>query len=108
MVLILSGRNIGYLPDHVAAPHVAAGTLRALRPDLTRLVTEVAAITGPSSNDFKLARRFVDCLIDTHMEANGGATISQLANLSTEDAERGDPAGEAGVAATTIRRHAKA
>ena len=93
MVLILSGRNIGYLPDHVAAPHVAAGTLRALRPDLTRLVTEVAAITGPSSNDFKLARRFVDCLIDTHMEANGGAGIAQLTDAAAEEPDHFEPNG---------------
>jgi len=69
--LILSGRNIGLLPDHVAGPHVAVGRLRMLRPDLTRHVSRVAAVLGPSSADFKLARRFADCLIDAHMEAPG-------------------------------------
>jgi LysR family transcriptional regulator, transcriptional activator for bauABCD operon len=69
MTLILSGRNIGYLPDHVAQPHVETGMLRVLRQDLTRKVHAIAAVTGPSSSEFKLARRFVDCLIDTHMES---------------------------------------
>ncbi|BDA82735.1 LysR family transcriptional regulator [Aureimonas sp. SA4125] len=68
MTLILSGRNIGYLPDHVAAPHVESGRLRVLRHDLTGKVHAIAAVTGPSSSEFKLARRFVDCLVDIHME----------------------------------------
>lgn len=77
MTLILSGRNIGYLPDHVAAPYVETGRLRRLRPDLTRMVTRVAAVTGPSSADFKLARRFVDCLVDIHMEGDSGSSEQQ-------------------------------
>jgi DNA-binding transcriptional LysR family regulator len=32
--LILTGAFLGYLPEHFAAPYVAAGRLRALRPDL--------------------------------------------------------------------------
>ncbi|WP_420342433.1 LysR family transcriptional regulator [Paenirhodobacter sp.] len=32
--LILSGRFLGYLPGHYAQPFVAAGRMRALRPDL--------------------------------------------------------------------------
>ncbi|MBH0237983.1 LysR family transcriptional regulator [Methylobrevis albus] len=69
LVLILSGRNIGYVPDHVAQAYFATGQLRPLRPDITRLVNPISAITGPSTADFKLARRFVDCLVDLHMEA---------------------------------------
>ncbi|MBJ3774060.1 LysR family transcriptional regulator [Acuticoccus mangrovi] len=67
--LVLSGRNIGYLPDHVAAPYVAQGRLRALRPDLTRMVSPVVAMTGASVKDFKFAQRFVDSLVDVHTEA---------------------------------------
>jgi DNA-binding transcriptional LysR family regulator len=101
MMLILSGRNIGYLPDHVAAPHVKAGKLRALRPDLTRLVTQVAAFTGPRSSDFRLALRFVDCLIDTHMEALDPAAVGRTADGRVETPvpgaggarSRGAPAG---------------
>jgi hypothetical protein len=67
LALILSGRNIGYVLDHTAAPFFNAGTLRALRPDLFRLVNPVTAMIGPGATDFKLARRFVDCLVDVHM-----------------------------------------
>jgi DNA-binding transcriptional LysR family regulator len=69
LTLIMSGRNIGYLPDHVAQKTVAAGRLRALRPDLTARVHSITAMTGPRSSGFKLARCFVDCLVDTHMES---------------------------------------
>lgn len=34
LMLLLSGRFIGFLPCHLADAHVAAGTLRAIRPDL--------------------------------------------------------------------------
>ncbi|MFD2030778.1 LysR family transcriptional regulator [Ancylobacter dichloromethanicus] len=68
LALILSGRNIGYVLDHTAQPLIAAGSLRALRPDLVRIVNPVTAMIGPAAADFKLARQFVDCLIDVHME----------------------------------------
>ncbi|QFR34936.1 LysR family transcriptional regulator [Ancylobacter sp. TS-1] len=68
LALILSGRNIGYVLDHTAEPLFAAGALRALRPDLMRIVNPITAMVGPGAADFRLARRFVDCLIDVHME----------------------------------------
>lgn len=36
LILILSGQYLGFLPDHVAKPWVAAGRLRALSPQLIR------------------------------------------------------------------------
>lgn len=79
LALILSGRNIGYLPSHMAERYVEQGLLRVLRSDMTHLVNPITAITGPSSSDFKLARRFVDCLIDLHMEAAPDPNVSTLA-----------------------------
>ena len=35
LAFVLSGAHIGYLPEHIAAPWVAAGKLRALLPDAT-------------------------------------------------------------------------
>ena len=75
--LVLSGRNIGTLPDHVAEPHVAAGRLRALRPDLTQRTTAVAAMTGQGVKTFKLVQRFVDCLVDVHTEARAVAAAAR-------------------------------
>ncbi|WP_428029469.1 LysR family transcriptional regulator [Ancylobacter sp.] len=68
LALILSGRNIGYVLDHTAQPLFDGGSLRALRPDLVRIVNPITAMMGPAAADFKLARHFVDCLIDVHME----------------------------------------
>jgi DNA-binding transcriptional LysR family regulator len=69
LALILSGRNIGYLPDHIGEPLCADGRLRALRPELTRLKTPIVALTGQNATEFQLARTFVDCLVDVQMEA---------------------------------------
>lgn len=68
LALVLSGRNIGYLPTHIARDFCASGRLRALRPDLMRIVNPIVAVTGRLTPDFKLARSFVDCLVDCHME----------------------------------------
>lgn len=69
LTLILSGRNVGYVLDHLAQAYVESGRLRKLRPDLIRLTVPVGAVVGPAANDFKLANRFVDCLVDVHMES---------------------------------------
>ncbi|MDR6954865.1 DNA-binding transcriptional LysR family regulator [Ancylobacter sp. 3268] len=79
LALILSGRNIGYVLDHMAEPLIAAGSLRALRPDLVRIVNPVTAMMGPGVADFKLARRFVDCLVDVHMELGQGRVLPRPA-----------------------------
>jgi DNA-binding transcriptional LysR family regulator len=68
LALILSGRNIGYLPDHIAKPYVETGQLRVLRPDLTRLVNPIVAFMRPGPAEFKLTPCLVDCLVDVHME----------------------------------------
>jgi len=69
LALILSGRNIGYVPEHLARHHLEAGALRVIKPELTRRVSPITAVTRPNSPDFKLAERFVDSLVDVHMEA---------------------------------------
>lgn len=90
LALILSGRNIGYVLDHMAKPCLDAGTLRTLRPDLIRLVNPVTAMVGPGSANFKLAQRFVDCLIDVHMELGDKRYVAQPAfaaarGMATQD-----------------------
>lgn len=44
LILLRTGAYVGNLPTQVAAPHVAAGTLRALRPDLTRYDQDFALV----------------------------------------------------------------
>lgn len=69
LALVLSGRNIGYVLEHVARPHIQAGSLRIIKPELTYR-TPVNAVTKLNSANFKLAQRFVDSLIDIHMEGS--------------------------------------
>lgn len=69
LALILSGRDVGYVPDHIAEFYTSTGRLRALRPDLMEMLTPVVAVAGASSIDFRLVRSLVDCMVDCHMEA---------------------------------------
>lgn len=79
LALVLSGRNIGYVPEHVAKPHIESGALRVIRPELTRRVSPITAVTRPNSPDFKLAERFVDSLVDIHMEVAAVAKVTNKA-----------------------------
>ncbi len=45
--LILSGRFLGYLPDHYARPYVEAGQMRAIRPDIFRYRAAFQAACDP-------------------------------------------------------------
>jgi DNA-binding transcriptional LysR family regulator len=82
LTLILSGRNVGYVLDHLARPYLESGRLRVLRPDITRRIDPIAAVSGPASSGFKLARRFVDCLVDVHMEPACDAGIAKISATS--------------------------
>jgi DNA-binding transcriptional LysR family regulator len=73
LALVLCGRNIGYVPEHVAKPHIEGGALRVIRSEVTRRVCPITAVRRPSSSEFKLAERFVDSLIDIHMETPSAA-----------------------------------
>jgi DNA-binding transcriptional LysR family regulator len=90
LALVLSGRNIGYVLEHIAKPHIESGALRVIRPELTRRVSPITAVTRPNSPDFKLAERFVDSLIDIHME------VAALAK-SVDQASQPDAVAPVGV-----------
>lgn len=79
LALILSGRNIGYLPDHIAQPYVGTDQLRVLRPDLTRLANPIVAFMRPGPAEFKLTPCLVDCLVDVHMERPRNKPFAQTA-----------------------------
>ena len=80
--MILSGRNVGYVLDHLSRPYLESGRLRVLRPDITRRIDPIAAVSGPASSGFKLARRFVDCLVDVHMEPACDAGVAKISATS--------------------------
>ena len=66
LALVLSGINIGYIPDHIAKPWVAAERLRVLRPDLTHRNNQIGVAWGPNGIGFSLARKFLDVLVSVH------------------------------------------
>lgn len=69
LALVLCGRNVAFLPEHLATPFVKAGRMRLLRPDITRRISPVVAVMRPDQGHNPLARRFIECLIDCHAEA---------------------------------------
>lgn len=66
LALVLSGRDVGLLPDHVAEPHVASGRLRAIRPDLTRELIPIHVVTRDSGPLAKLVAKMRACLVAAH------------------------------------------
>lgn len=58
LLLIATGRFVGFLPEHVAAPEVAAGRLRAVKPKEIRLVVPFSMITKRSRTNDPRVRRF--------------------------------------------------
>jgi DNA-binding transcriptional LysR family regulator len=89
LALVLSGRNVGHVPDHVARPYIETGHLRGIRPDITCRIDPIMAVTRSSVSEFKLAQRFLDSLIETHSEISDedrlGTAAQSAALLSKVD-----------------------
>ncbi|MBD9641745.1 LysR family transcriptional regulator [Ensifer sp. ENS07] len=66
LALILSGRNLGYLPAHTAESYVKSKQLRSVKPDLVRRIRSVAAMRTPRSAQNKLVKNFLRTLVDVH------------------------------------------
>ena len=65
-LLILSGRYVGFLPDHFARPYVQEKRMKAIRPDRFNYETEFAAVTRKSPKPSRLATAFLACLEENH------------------------------------------
>jgi DNA-binding transcriptional LysR family regulator len=61
-LLILTGRFVGFLPQHYAAPLVRDGTLRALRPDLINIRTPFNLILRHNAPRSPLVKAFATAL----------------------------------------------
>ncbi|WP_397450835.1 LysR family transcriptional regulator [Pseudomonas sp. NA-150] len=61
-MLILTGRFVGFLPQHYAEPLVREGKLRALRPDLINLSTPFNVILRHNSPRSPLVKAFAEAL----------------------------------------------
>jgi DNA-binding transcriptional LysR family regulator len=65
-VLILSGRYLGFLPDHYAGSFVERGLMWRLRPDTYHYQSHHAAIVRRSPKPPRPVETFLDCLRRAH------------------------------------------
>ncbi len=64
--LLLSGRYLGYLPDHYAKPFVEQGLIQAIGTDIFQYRCEFLAITRSSPKPSRAVQVFMDCLVNAH------------------------------------------
>lgn len=64
--LVLSGRFLGFLPDHYAEPFVSAGRMRPLRPDLFQYTCDFVSVVRRSPKPARAAQAFRECLLKAH------------------------------------------
>jgi DNA-binding transcriptional LysR family regulator len=65
--LILSGRYLGFLPDHYAQAFVQAGRMRAVHPELLNYACSFFSIVRASPQPSRVTRAFRDCLRQAHL-----------------------------------------
>ncbi|WP_367648812.1 LysR family transcriptional regulator [Ruegeria arenilitoris] len=65
-ILILSGRYLGYLPDHFAQEFVNTAQMRRLLPEETHYRTRFAAVTRKNPEPTRVTRLFLDVLLSEH------------------------------------------
>ena len=68
--LILSGRFLGFLPDHYAAPFVATGRMQAVRPGVLRYACDFVSVLRRSPRPARAALAFHACLLEAHQESS--------------------------------------
>jgi DNA-binding transcriptional LysR family regulator len=64
--LILSGRYLGFLPDHYADGFVHAKRMRAIQSSLLRYDCDFFGIVRRSPQPSRVTRAFYQCLVDAH------------------------------------------
>jgi DNA-binding transcriptional LysR family regulator len=67
--LILSGRYLGFLPDHYADGFVRARQMRAIKPTLFRYSCSFFGIVRRAPQPARVTRAFYQCLADAHPQA---------------------------------------
>lgn len=65
-ILILSGRYLGYLPEHLAQNFVNRELMRKLLPDETQYRTRFAAATRKQPEPTRVTKLFLDVLLSEH------------------------------------------
>jgi DNA-binding transcriptional LysR family regulator len=64
--LILSGKFLGFLPDHYAEGFVRSGQMRAIKPGLFRYDCSFFSIVRRSPQASRVTRAFKECLLKAH------------------------------------------
>lgn len=64
--LVLSGKYLGFLPDHYAESFARAGRLRALNPQRFKYLCRFESVIRRSPEPSRVVRAFVDCLVEAH------------------------------------------
>ncbi|MDI5929670.1 LysR family transcriptional regulator [Rhizobium leguminosarum] len=76
LALALSGRNLGYIPLHVATPYIEAGRLRSVRPDITRRIVPVQIVCRDSGPYEKLIAKLRSCIVTAHRQRPAAVSSS--------------------------------
>ena len=79
--LVLSGKYVGYLPEHYAEAFVSKGIMRPLLPTVFQYVCEFSAIARRSPPPSRVVQTLIDALIATHA---GGGTAGGRHPLSDQ------------------------
>ena len=66
--LILSGKYLGFLPDHYAESFVRAGRMRAVKPELFHYACDFFSIVRRSPQPSRVTRAFQECLRQAHAD----------------------------------------
>jgi len=66
--LVLSGRFLGFLPDHYAGSFERQGRLRAVQPDLFHYRCQFVSLVRRSPQPARAAQLFHECLVQAHAE----------------------------------------
>lgn len=67
---LLSGRYVGYLPDHYAEPFVRKGLIRPIAKENYNYQCDFVAIHRMSPKPSRVVETFWDCLVEAHCENN--------------------------------------
>lgn len=72
--LILSGKYLGFLPDHYAEGFVRTGQMRAVKPALFRYDCSFFSIVRRSPQPSRVTRAFQECLLKAHRASLASVT----------------------------------
>lgn len=64
--LVLSGKYVGYLPEHYAQDFVHKGVMRALLPEVFEYVCDFSAIVRHSPPPNRVVQTLLDALVEAH------------------------------------------